>query len=56
MESLNKNYAQYMFLKEGIKKKNSTEEKGAVDFVREDNQRACVNQINFSFFINEVKI
>lgn len=46
-----------MFLKEGIKKKNSTDEKGLVDAIREDpQQRACINQINFSFFINEVKI
>lgn len=27
MENLNKNYAQYVFLKEGMKKKNSIDEK-----------------------------
>lgn len=27
MESLNKNYAQYVFLKDGLRKKNSIEDK-----------------------------
>ena len=51
MESLNKNYAQYMYLKEGLKKKISIEEKNQPEQAKEDN-RQYINQVNFSFLIN----
>lgn len=55
-EHLTRNYADYMQLKESFKKK-SMEERGAEpSLAMPDPPRNYINQINFSFFINEVRV
>jgi hypothetical protein len=50
-ENINKNYAKYMLLKEGFKKKGYIDDK-ATDMHSEEPQRSYISQINFSFYIN----